>query len=113
MGDHPRGRVAVWILVAVAGLAIAVVLSVAASSLSTQPIGLSAEPLRAGERLAPADVARQDAQSKSKPAKKRATTHTATTPAPSVNTVPQLTSGSGTGEVGDDHGGRHTDSDDD
>jgi hypothetical protein len=108
VGDHPRGRVAVWILVAVAGLAIAVVLSVAASNLSTQPIGLSAEPLRAGERLAPADVTRQDAQSKpkSKPAKQRATTHTATTP--SVTSLPQAT-----GETGDDHGGRHTDSDDD
>jgi hypothetical protein len=53
MGERPVGRIAGWALLALAGIALAVVLSVAASSLSTQPIGRSAEPLRAGDKLAP------------------------------------------------------------
>ena len=53
MTEHPRGRAAGWVLLALAGLAIAVVLSVAASKLSTQPIGLSGEALQGAQRLAP------------------------------------------------------------
>lgn len=54
MKTHPRTRVAGLVLLALAGLAVAVALSVAASTLSRQPIGLSGEPLRAGQTLAPA-----------------------------------------------------------
>jgi hypothetical protein len=51
---HPRARVARLVLLALAGLAVAVALSIAASKLTSQPIGLSGEPDRAGETLAPA-----------------------------------------------------------
>jgi hypothetical protein len=109
MSEHPRGRLAGWILLALAGLALAVVLSVTASNLSTQPIGLSGEPLRAGDRLAPP----QGTRFTTTPAPAR--THTKPTP-PQTTTapVPSSNSGSGNGDNdGDDHGGRrHPDSDD-
>jgi hypothetical protein len=108
MSDRPRARSAGWILLALAGLAVAVALSVAASNLSTQPIGLTNEPLRAGERLAPPPATRTTTASK--PAKRRKPTQTqrtpapaTTTPAPTVTTAPPTSSG---GEPGDDHGGR-------
>ena len=114
MNDHPRGRIAGWILLALAGLAIAVALSVTASNLSTQPIGLSGEPLRAGDRLAPASVKSQ----------RTTTTRTSTTPTTtSTATMPTVTpTGTATTSTGtstsagtdDDHGGEsHHDSDDD
>ena len=56
MREHPRAGFAGWVLAAVAGIAVAVALSVAASTLSRQPIGISEEPLRAGTRLAPPAV---------------------------------------------------------
>jgi hypothetical protein len=106
------GRLAGWILLALAGLAVAVALSVAASNLSTQPIGLSGEPLRAGDRLAPASVTRTSRPAKkAKPKPKRAKTPTTTAPAPTTTS----NSGSGSGDNdSDDHGsGRHRDGDDD
>jgi hypothetical protein len=110
MSDRPRARIAGWALLALAGLAVAVALSVAASNLSTQPIGLTNEPLRAGERLAP--PATTPTTTASKPAERRKSTRTqrtpaqaptATTRAPTVTTPPPTATG---GEVGDDHGGR-------
>jgi hypothetical protein len=56
-------RVTAVIALALAGLAVAVALSVAASNLSSQPVGLSGEPLRVGETLAPA-VAKTPARPK-------------------------------------------------
>jgi hypothetical protein len=111
MGDRSRARIAGWVLLALAGLAVAVGLSLAASNLSTQPIGLSNEPLRAGDRLAPPAVTRTTTSRK--PAKRSvkrrrpapATTApapTATTPAPTVTAPAPATTGAG----GDDHGGR-------
>jgi hypothetical protein len=109
MGEHPRGRLAGWILLALAGLALAVVLSVTASNLSTQPIGLSGEPLRAGDRLAPP----QGTRFTTTPAPAR--THTTPT-RPQTTTAPAPSSNSGSAKGdndGDDHGGRrHPDSDD-
>lgn len=46
-------RVAAWALAAVAGLVLAVAISYVASTLSSQHVGLSSEPLTAGERLVP------------------------------------------------------------
>ena len=125
MSDHPRGRFAVWILVALAGLAVAVALSVAASNLSTQPIGLSDEPLRAGARLAPPEATVTPASVKPKRRRKHKVTHpahasptttaplpteTLSSPAPEPTvTTPTTTSR----EPGDDHGGGHPDRDDD
>jgi hypothetical protein len=131
------GRTAGWALLALAGIAVAVALSVAAGSLSTQPIGLSDEPLRAGDRLAPATrtVVKPAAKTKRKrkPARRRSpSTATTTTPAPvpvqtqtTVTPVPAptvvtptqtqthtSTSDDGRREPGDDHGGTRTGSDD-
>ena len=46
-------RTALWILAAVAGVLVIAGVTAAASTLSTQSIGLSSEPLTAGDRLAP------------------------------------------------------------
>ena len=102
-GRQPRRRAAGAILLALAGLAVAVALSLAASNLSTQPIGLSAEPLSAGRALAP-----QTAPSRVKPRSKRrrapspitTRTTTVTVPVPTV-TVPVPTPKAG----GEDRGG--------
>lgn len=42
-----------WVLLALAGLAIAVAVGIVASRVTSQRIGLASEPLRAGESLAP------------------------------------------------------------
>jgi hypothetical protein len=42
-----------WLVAAVLGLALAAGITVAASQLSSQRVGLSGEPLSAGDRLAP------------------------------------------------------------
>jgi hypothetical protein len=114
MSDHPRRNLVGWILLALAGLALAVALSVTASNLSTQPIGLSAEPLRAGDRLAPASVtttAKKNTKKEKKARKQSTATPTTTQPA----NVPTQRSSSGSREVepGDDHGGGDGDADDD
>lgn len=116
-----RGRVVGWVLLALAGLAVAVALSVAASNLSTQPIGLSGEQLRAGDRLAPAEPAARKPAAKPKRRPSRTTTApapTRTTPAQAPTPVqPRTTTdsrGRGGGEPGDDHGGgRHSSGSDD
>lgn len=46
-----------WTLLALAGLAVAIALTYAAGTLSSQRIGLSSEPLTAGEQLVPAQTA--------------------------------------------------------
>lgn len=103
-------RVIGWALLALAGLAVAVALSIAASNLSTQPIGLSGEPLRAGDKLAPPPVTRTvttTARAKRKKRKARPTlkgtpTQTRTAPVPTFTpTTPTVTAV----EPGDDHGG--------
>ena len=43
----------VWIVAAVLGLALAAGITLAASQLSSQRVGLSGEPLSAGDRLVP------------------------------------------------------------
>jgi hypothetical protein len=84
MREHPRAGFAGWVLVALAGIAVAVALSVAASNLSTQPIGISEEPLRATTRLAPAP----DTGTQTTPRKQ---THTTTSPATTTHTGPTRT----------------------
>src|SRR4051812_48286382 len=91
MSEHPRAGTAGWVVIALAGLAIAVLLSVAASNLSTQPIGLEGEPLRAGERLAPATAHQRTTaatQKKSRP-------HSATTTQTTTRTITKTTPTSG------------------
>src|SRR4051795_6396181 len=109
MSDHPRGRLAGWILLALAGLAVAVALSVTASNLSTQPIGLSGEPLRAGDRLAPTNATRTPAsvQKKAKPHVKPGSTGSApaTVPTTTTTTPSSGTDPGGSGLDSDDRGG--------
>jgi hypothetical protein len=95
-----------WVLVALAGLAIAVVLSVAASNLSTQPIGLSNEPLRAGDRLAPPPVKTTETVKKRAVKRRRpARTQTTTAPAPAVTATTPAPATTTTTPGTDDHGG--------
>src|SRR4051812_49417169 len=116
MSEHPRAGTAGWVLIALAGLAIAVLLSVAASNLSTQPIGLEGEPLRAGERLAPATPQQRAAATTPKKSRSRSTTRTQTTPPATAPQVPRpATTATSTipAPRTDDHGGGDPDHDDD
>lgn len=49
-----------WSLLALAGLVAAVAVGVAAAALTSSRIGLSSEPIRAGEALAPKSVRKDD-----------------------------------------------------
>ena len=55
-----RGTLA-WAAAALAGLALAVGMTYAAGTLSSQRIGLSSEPLSAGDRLVPPPATREPA----------------------------------------------------
>jgi hypothetical protein len=101
--------IALWVTLALAGIAIAAAVSIAASSLSSQRIGISSEPLSAGDKLAPAIAGAKETQPartqrkrkrRSRSSEPRATTNTPP-PAP-VQTTPAAPP---SGELGDDHGG--------
>jgi hypothetical protein len=83
-------RTALWIVAAVAGVLLVAGVTAAASSLSTQTIGLSSEPLTAGDDLAPQPTATP--RKKRKPAAR-------STPVPTA--PPAVVDDHG----GDDHGG--------
>jgi hypothetical protein len=111
--------VILWTLAALAGLLVAAGVTLAASSLSRQQIGLSAEPLTAGQGLATRQAARPKATStpaRRKPARReqqptRRATPTPTAVATAVPTaVPTDDHGGGKGRgggggSGDDHDG--------
>jgi hypothetical protein len=91
---------ALWILAAIAGVLLVAGVTAAASSLSTQAIGLSSEPLTAGDQLTPraTPTATPKPKPEAKPRKKQRPRPTATpTPAPTAvpTAVPTV----------DDHGG--------
>jgi hypothetical protein len=90
---------ALWILAAIAGVLLVAGVTAAASTLSTQAIGLSSEPLTAGEQLTPrtTPTATPKPKQKAKPRKKRARPQATATPAPTAvpTAVPTV----------DDHGG--------
>ena len=103
-----------WLLLALAGLAVAIAVALAASELASERIGLSSEPVRAGESLAPAGrsersgdrkLGRPDRSDEGDPGTAPVTTTTAaptqTAPAP-VQTTPappsQTTESSEAGE---------------
>jgi hypothetical protein len=88
-----------WTLAAVAGLLIAAGITLAASSLSSQSIGLSSEPLTAGEQLAPERTATSTATTTPQKREKRRAQRKAT---PSPTAAPTAVP---TAELGDDHGG--------
>jgi hypothetical protein len=99
-----------WTLAAIAGVVLVAGVTYAASGLSTQTIGLSSEPLSAGEDLSPKATptatphAAATPQKRKKARRPRATaTATATAPPPVVTAAP--TTSGGAIEPGDDSGG--------
>ena len=97
-------KIALWILGALAGVVLAAGVTYAASSLSTQRIGLSSEPVNAGRELAPRATATRTPTStptpKPKKKKKRRRPKPTPTPRPTVTAVPTAV------PTVDDHGGK-------
>ena len=95
-------RTALWILAAVAGVLVVAGVTAAASTLSTQSVGLSSEPLTAGDRLAPT------ATPTATPRKRKRTA----TPTPTPTVVDDHGGdrhGGSSGRGSDDHGGHGSD----
>ena len=89
-------RTVLWILAAVAGVLLVAGVTAAASSLSSQSVGLSSEPLSAGEQLTPRATAAPTATPKARKKPKRTPTPTPTAvPTAAPTAVPTV----------DDHGG--------
>jgi hypothetical protein len=100
-----------WVLIAFLGLAVAAVVSLSASSLTSQPVGLSSEPLTAGDQLAPRRTATRTV---TVPAKRTRPRATQTTPSVPTTAAPTPTTAAPPPPVAttDDHGGRRSGSDD-
>ena len=108
-----------WIGLALLGLAIAAAVSIAASHLVSQQIGIASESITAGDRLAPAVRSASAGSGSGKPRHTATTptktppsqppTETTTTPTPPVPSAPQpppATTPAQPGGSGDDHGGQ-------
>ena len=84
-----RSSVAVrWLLLAVAGLLVAVAVAVAASKLTSQRIGLASEPLEAGRALAPPEPRGAVDRTRRRGDRHGETTTTTTTAPTSTSTTP-------------------------
>ncbi|HEY8808466.1 MAG TPA: hypothetical protein VIM28_00470, partial [Solirubrobacterales bacterium] len=75
-----------WVALALLGLLIAAGVSIAASSLVSQQIGLASEPISAGDALAPKASSR--ANRHQSPRRKASPAKTPTEPAPAETTAP-------------------------
>jgi hypothetical protein len=87
-------RSLVWVLAALLGIALTAGVTWASSQLSSQRIGLSAEPISAGVRLAPPVNTTSTQRVVTQPSRTTTTTLTVTTPAPAPappEGVPQKT----------------------
>ena len=95
-------KIALWILGALAGVVLAAGVTYAASSLSTQRIGLSSEPINAGRELAPRATATRTPTStpKPKPKKKKRRPKPTASPRPAATAVPTAV------PTVDDHSGK-------
>ena len=93
-------RTVLWVLAAVAGVLLVAGVTYAASSLTTQTVGLSSEPLSAGEDLVPTatPTPKATATPTPKPKKKKRAT-----PTPTTTAVP--TAVPTAAPTVDDHGG--------
>ena len=101
-------KIALWILGALAGVVLAAGVTYAASSLSTQRIGLSSEPVNAGRELAPrATATRTPTATPSPKPKKKKRRRPQPTPTPQATATPAPTA---VPTVVDDHGGGGDDS---
>jgi hypothetical protein len=89
-----------WAALALAGLLIAAGAAYAASKITTQPIGLSSEPLSAGRQLAPSQDAAPKATATATP-RRTATPTPRRTPTP----TPTPTRTATAAPTVDDHGG--------
>lgn len=108
-----------WASLALVGLALAVAVGIAAGKLTSQPIGLSSEPLQAGEALAPkptGDVGgtrghggRHGGGNVGGNKDPQTTTAPQTTTTPETTTAPQTTT---SGDSGDDSSGGEGSDDD-
>src|SRR3954451_22639773 len=96
-----------WCLAAVAGVVLAAGIAYAASGLARAPIGLSSEPLSAGQGLAPKPTAAATAAPKPKRKRTKPKPAATTTPSPApVATAAPTVDDHGSGiEPGDDSGG--------
>ena len=90
-------KIALWILGALAGVVLAAGVTYAASSLSTQRIGISSEPVSAGRELAPR-TATPTPRARPKPKRTPRPKSTAT-PRPTATAIPTAA------PTVDDHGG--------
>ena len=90
----PVRRILLWTVLALAGLLVAVAVTMAATSLTSQRVGLQAEPLDAGEALAP----REDRESP----RATATRDASATPSPAGEDDDGGGRGRGRGRGGDD-----------
>jgi len=110
----PVRRLLLWLALAIVGLLVAVGVTTAATTLTSQRVGLSAEPLDAGDQLAPKPARSADPTptAKPKPKKRKKPQRTSTpqpTPDPTPTTAPVDDHGGGI-EPGDDSGGHGSNS---
>ena len=103
-------KLLLWTLGALAGVVLAAGVTYAASSLSTQRVGISSEPVSAGRELAPRATATATATAtpKPKPRKKKRPGPSATAaPRPAVTAIPTAipTRVPTAAPTSDDHGG--------
>lgn len=101
-----RRRTAAWVGIALTGLVLAAGLTTAAAQLSNQRVGISSEPLTAGDELAPAPTPPPTATPRAARTSTPRPTRTAT-PAATRTALPTATGGHGSDDgPGDDSGGR-------
>ena len=107
----PVRRLLLWLALAIVGLLVAVGVTTAATNLTSQRVGLSAEPLDAGDQLAPKPARSADPAPTAKPRKQKpARTRTPQpTPDPTPSAAPVDDHGGGI-EPGDDSGGHGSNS---
>jgi hypothetical protein len=83
-----------WTVAALAGLVFAVGIGIAASTLASERIGLSSEPVNAGGELAPAAV-KDPARSRPRPHRKVRPVPAPTPPQPAAPAQPPVVGGAG------------------
>jgi len=104
-----RRRTAAWVGIALVGLVLAAGLTSAAAQLSNQRVGLSSEPLTAGDALAPTPTPTPTRTATPRPARTATPRPTRTaTPSATRTAVPTVAGSGGHGSddgSGDDSGG--------
>jgi hypothetical protein len=97
------------VLIALVGLAVAALVSLGASDLTSQPIGLSSEPLTAGDQLAPqrtVTVVRTHTVTDRRATGTRSSATAAPAPTSSSARPPAVSDDHGRRAGGDEHNGR-------